>query len=333
MTRRTTTKDYVNRVWDKYEDTMTPLDGYPKNKYGKVRVRFEKCGHVVERAADSILNTIPILQCPKCSGRYRMPKDEFEEYLKKTFKDSTYKVLYYSRKSKEKCLIEHTDEYGNLHIYPKTKDATLNRNEDCTICSRNRMGKNRRSSINKVSKIIHNDTNGEYDYVSGYTNNRTPMTIRHFLGHGNYHDFQATYNDFHGKGSRCSICRESKGEHNIRKYLLKHKIKFEAQKYFKDLKDIQTLSYDFYLPDSKVLVEFQGKQHYEPISFFNKMSKMSTQEKFESQVKHDNMKRQYAKDNSYYFVEIPYTINTQKKINEYLKCVLEYIEKDLKEKS
>lgn len=51
---------------------------------------------------------------------------------------------------------------------------------------------------------------------------------------------------------------EYKGEKFIQNWLDKNNIKYEPQKKFNDLKDKLSLSYDFYLPEQKVLIEYQG---------------------------------------------------------------------------
>lgn len=103
-------------------------------------------------------------------------------------------------------------------------------------------------------------------------------------------------------GSRCIYCRESKGEKLIAKYLDSENVPYETQKKFEDLKNISPLSYDFYIPSHKLLIEYQGLQHYEPVEFFG------GEEIFEKQKIHDEMKREYARDKGYLLLEIPYSI-------------------------
>ena len=62
----------------------------------------------------------------------------------------------------------------------------------------------------------------------------------------------------------CPRCNRSKGERKIEIYLDRNNIEYEEQKTFENL--IETggrhLSYDFYIPSQKLLIEFQGQQHY-----------------------------------------------------------------------
>lgn len=105
----------------------------------------------------------------------------------------------------------------------------------------------------------------------------------------------------HKRGSGCPKCKQSKGESSIVRFLELNCIFFEEQKTFKDCVSIKRLSYDFYIPSKNLLIEFQGKQHYQPIKRFGGVDKLHKQ-----QI-HDNIKRKYAKSNGYRLLEIPYT--------------------------
>ena len=60
------------------------------------------------------------------------------------------------------------------------------------------------------------------------------------------------------------------------------------------------LSYDFYLPDYNLLIEYQGLQHEKPIEWFG------GKKHFEIQQEHDKRKREYAEKNNIELLEIWY---------------------------
>lgn len=114
----------------------------------------------------------------------------------------------------------------------------------------------------------------------------------------------------------CSKCLShfSSGEKIIKLYLEKKKIKFETEYSFSDLiGDRNKLRFDFCIFDKnnkiKALIEFQGKQHYEPIEYFG------GQERFKKQQLYDNKKREYCKKHGYTLIEIPYNYTN---LNDYL---------------
>ena len=72
----------------------------------------------------------------------------------------------------------------------------------------------------------------------------------------------------HYRGSGCPKCNSSKGEEKIRSILKKLSIEFIEQKTFDDLIHKNSLRCDFYVPIYNCVIEFNGIQHYEPISVF-----------------------------------------------------------------
>jgi hypothetical protein len=66
----------------------------------------------------------------------------------------------------------------------------------------------------------------------------------------------------------CPVCNESKGESKITAWLKTKNIHFERQKTFKECKNKFVLRFDFLITDQNILVEYNGKQHYQPIAFF-----------------------------------------------------------------
>lgn len=104
----------------------------------------------------------------------------------------------------------------------------------------------------------------------------------------------------HG-GQACPNCRntESIGEKKIRMYLEEHKIIFEQEKWFTDCRDVNPLPFDFYLPKSNQIIEFDGKQHFDSSSLFYHTP-------LSEQKSHDEIKNKYCKDNNIKLLRIPY---------------------------
>ena len=97
-------------------------------------------------------------------------------------------------------------------------------------------------------------------------------------------------------------CIVSCGETDVKCYLSNNNINYESQKMFDDLFGLGNgkLSYDFYVPNKKLLIECQGQQHENPIEIFG------GEEQFAIQQEHDKRKREYAKKNGYKLLEIWY---------------------------
>jgi very-short-patch-repair endonuclease len=113
-------------------------------------------------------------------------------------------------------------------------------------------------------------------------------------------------------GCGCPQCHESSGERQIRTWLEKHDVLYDFQKRFSDCKDINSLPFDFYLPDYNIAIEYDGKQHFEPIEYFGGIKS------FERTVKHDNIKNEYCKNNGISLLRIPYFKNVEEELNNFL---------------
>ena len=101
---------------------------------------------------------------------------------------------------------------------------------------------------------------------------------------------------------KCKICHKphSHGEIKISNYLKKYNISYDTNKTFDGLYGVNggRLSYDFYIEDMNLLIEYQGIQHSESIEVFG------GEEQFLKQKEHDRRKREYAKENNIHLVEI-----------------------------
>lgn len=110
-------------------------------------------------------------------------------------------------------------------------------------------------------------------------------------------------------------CYRSKGEYIISQLLNENNIKYIKEKTFSDCRFVDTnklARFDFYLPDYQVLIEFDGRQHFEnPGGFF-------TEEEVQKIRIRDNYKNDWCNKQNIKLIRIPYY--DEKKISiEYLK--------------
>lgn len=97
-------------------------------------------------------------------------------------------------------------------------------------------------------------------------------------------------------------CIKSSGEYNVGNFLSNNQIEYQSQKKFDNLYGIGggKLSYDFWLSKYNLLIECQGKQHYQPITIYGGDDALKIQQE------HDRRKREYAETNGYKLLEISY---------------------------
>ena len=161
--------------------------------------------------------------------------------------------------------------------------------------------------LNRLSGYIN-----DFEFLNKYVNNRTLVTIKCKKCQN---IFQQTPSHIFDRGIYCKSCNGSRGEQSIERYLKTNDINYIAQYKFKNCKNKQPLSFDFYLFDYNICIEYQGIQHYKAIDYFG------GKKGHEEQVVRDNIKRQYCKDNNITLLEISYKeFNNINKILDSFLC-------------
>lgn len=99
-------------------------------------------------------------------------------------------------------------------------------------------------------------------------------------------------------------CLKSKGELLISKLLTQNDILFEYQKTFHDClnpEGTNHLYFDFFLPEYQCCIEYDGKQHFEPVEFFGGLAH------YQRVILLDTLKEEYCVNHGLRLVRIPYT--------------------------
>jgi len=90
-------------------------------------------------------------------------------------------------------------------------------------------------------------------------------------------------------------------------------IKYVVQKKFKNCINKETgykLSFDFYLPDYNLCIEYDGEHHFRPIKYFG--GEMS----FKKIKIKDEIKTKFCKDNNIKLLRIKYTADVEQKLTK-----------------
>lgn len=241
--------------------------------------------------------------CTKC-GR---SKDRYKENYKKIFIDkSNLKHNYYYDYNS----INYVNNSTKIQIICPIHGIFLqtpNDHIDGHGCKKCGIKQTRARSLKPVEKLIEefNKAHGFkyiYDKVK-YINAHTPVTII-CPSHGEFN--QSPHH--HRRGIKCPRCNtKSKGESIIRDYLIRNKIDFEEQKKFQSCKNKGYLPFDFYIVKINKLIEFQGRQHFEPIRRRSSWDSDRIIQEFDIIKNHDQIKKSWCnlKENPN-LLEIPY---------------------------
>ena len=196
--------------------------------------------------------------CPICNkkGAHKSSREVFINKATNVHGDKYdySKVEYYDSKTNV-CII--CPEHGEFWQRP----AHHVHGVGCPICANNNKGKYNligKENFIKKAKEIHGD---KYDYSKvEYNGNKTKVCII-CPKHGEFWQRPNCHLNGHG----CSKCNSSKLENEITQLLEKHKIQFIFQarkKHLEELNFLGRLTFDFYIPDKKIAIECQGKQHF-----------------------------------------------------------------------
>ena len=259
---------------DKYDYSLVDY----KNNRTKIKIIYN----------NTIYNQTPYKHL---SGR--CPEKEFkklmitEEFIKKSKEihgdDYDYSLVDYIGFEKEVKIIHNGVIFSQLastHLSghkPELKNVRKSNIEFIEEC-------------NKIHK-------SKYDYsLVNYKNNKIKVKII-CSKHGIFEQTPIS----HIRGDGCLKCNKSKGNNKICEYLNANNIKYIEEKTFNDCINNRKLPFDFYLPNENILIEFDGKQHFESIQYFGGDKSLKYRKI------NDNIKTNYAINKNIKLIRIPYT--------------------------
>jgi very-short-patch-repair endonuclease len=267
-TPRKTTEDFIKEaeeIWGKgkYDYSITEYKGALK----RIKVIYQ--GIIFEQIASVHLKSAPELNMNRDwfikRAQNKWGKDRYDYSL----------VEYKNCKSKVKIIYNKTGEifeqtpHSHLHSAPENIRLSVRKTTEQFI---------------KESNLIH-DFKFNYDKTN-YIKNQIKVIIT-CPAHGDFKQNPLS----HLQGNGCPHCNESRGEKIISKYLNKKDISYYRQHKFHGCKNIFNLPFDFYLPKYRTAIEFDGKQHYEPIEHFG------GPESFKRLKINDKIKEDYCEEN------------------------------------
>lgn len=253
-------------------------------------VKHLKCGRTFKVRLDSMFQKVPkgrnySARCPYCGHLHKIRKEEALNRLKPT----TWKLISNYSGWNDQATFE-CKKCGYIdHV--SFREAV--RRSVCPHCKRALTEieyKERLKSIwgDRVSLI------SKYTTMDKKLKFHCNVCGKQFVSQGNKLIRKQ------GKASGCPYCASSHLENLSLRYFESNVIKYKYQVKFKDLKDHQLLSYDFYLPKFNLLIELDGDQHFKPYKCFGGIKRLHKQQY------HDQLKENYARNNSYNLLRVSY---------------------------
>jgi very-short-patch-repair endonuclease len=293
LKRANSRKNSIDELLSKFEDNHGDKFDYSHMNYVKMRNKVEiKCNkhnifflQTPEKHLSSKTGG-----CPKCNsiGKGTMTTERFIEKSKEKHgcDKYIYDLVNYIKSNKKVKIV--CKNHGEFEITPNHHI----RGGGCSKCSCNH-----KYNINDLIKIFINLYGDKYEYdFSDYKNIRSKITVK-----CKNHSYFETTGVILLNGYGCSSCgKKSIGEERISNYLIKNNIVYQKQKSFNGCIYVNKMQFDFFLPHKNICIEYDGKQHFEPIEYFGGY------DSFESQKKKDSIKNKFCMENNLKLIRIPY---------------------------
>lgn len=231
--------------------------GEYKGSHSKVKVKCAKCFSEFYKSATSLLSGVGCNNCNKYKKNKRkyttesvgakideVTGGEFE--LNGEYVDSNTKIEV----KHKTCGYIWEVYYGNL----------VNKGSRCPKCS----GKYNMTA-EEFNIYVEEVSEGEYTCLTPFYKNTQHVIMKHnHCGH----TYAVTPKNFK-KGRRCPQCGESYGETKIRHTLERLGVKYEQEKYLHTgMISPNHFRLDFFLPEYKNVIEYDGRQHFYPTEPF-----------------------------------------------------------------
>lgn len=297
MSIKITQEEFIKRVTTKF-DNVDVLGEYIS---AKTPVKFRCKIHDYEfgRTPDHMKKAA--YGCPKCGRersdlKRRRTNEDFVSLLK-TINPNVIPLEAY-KTALEKISVQCA-KCG--HIWRSCPDSLL-RSNGCKKCAMKYVQNLRIKSHEQFIKDVesNNPAYKLFEVTSIYVKDIEPVECRCKVCN-RYWTVIAHNICSKGSNTGCPYCSISKGELKILTYLENSGLNFQWHKEFDGLLGLGggSLSYDFYIPDSNLLIEYQGQFHDGTVVY-------QTNDQFLYQQEHDRRKRQYALDNKITLLEIWY---------------------------
>jgi hypothetical protein len=301
--RKKTNTDFIEKAREVHGDTYDySLVDYKGNKT-KVKIICKEHGIFEQRPNDHLSGH----GCKNCTFKVH----NIVEFIKRAREVHGNKYDYSLVEYKHS--LEKVKIICPIHgIFEQPPNHHIARESGCFECG-GRKKLNTKEFI-KRAREVHGDT---YDYsLVDYKNSHKKVKII-CKEHGIFKQLAIAHMS-KSVGSGCPKCRSSKGELAVEQFLKDHSIVYETQKRFSDCRNKLPLPFDFYLPEYNTCIEFDGRQHFEPVNFGNnERYKQFICEEFNLIQIKDKIKNEFCKQNNIDLLRISFKeLNIQKVLEE-----------------
>lgn len=234
-----------------------------------------------------------------------MPKiittEEFSSRIENLYGDEYVLVTPYRGRHKS---IQVRHNCG--HILTVEAGSFIGGHSHCKYCRTS----NRRKGDSEFKKEVFKLVGDEYRNVTPYKTAKEKLCMYHSVCGKSYY---VTPDNFL-RGRRCPYCNQSRGESLIMEVLDHYKVKYFYNFKYPGLPN--GLHFDFYLPDYRVAIEYDGKQHYQSVDFMGGLNK------YYKQVYYDTYKQKFCDNTGIKLITMSYKYKDYESISLVLTSAL-----------
>jgi len=267
---------------------------YVNNKT-PVLFRHTVCGHEWSPRPDMLVRG---RRCPACFGTRKKTSAEYQEDLDQKFGEGEYLV--------QGEYLDNATPVALLHVYcgkvwsPLPRDAlALSRNNGCFHCNGTPLHTHEQFQ-QRVEELV----GVEYSVLGTYRGTAEKLLMRHNSCGTEWEIRPANF--VRPYGDRCPSCnleyRVSRGMRLIMEILQEKGIEFETERTFEGCRSRRgkLMPFDFYLPGFNLAVEYDGPQHFYP------MSNRGGAAGFAARKENDQDKNHFCEDNGIRLLRLSY---------------------------
>lgn len=288
-------KDFLEEVYSIHSNIQ--ILGEYKNMHTDIKCECLKCGNIWDTTPSKLIHQKH--SCPECNGNKKKTNEQFLNELYEI--DPSIQPLeeYINNRTKILCKCLKCN-----YEWRVTPTHLINSRSGCKHCKFKEMGLSKRKDAEEFKRELQG-VNPTIELLSEYTRSSDKIRCRCLICG---HKWSTRASDLL-RGVGCPGCVISKGELIIMNYLYMHNITYLYDTaYFDDLygdSGIRLLRPDFILPEHNIWIEFDGRQHFEPVNFKNN-SDDEANRNFEKIINNDMIKNNYAIENGWTLIRISY---------------------------
>ena len=288
-----------------FEDFLRQAKELHGNKYSYYKDRFVKISAKTkincpihgdfEQMADTHIRQGS--GCPDCGFATQVEKRKMslEDFILKSqiIHGDKYNYSKAAYTNNRKKIIVICPEHGEFYPAP----GNFLSGSGCPKCSIIEQHENQKKNVGDFINDSIKVHGNKYDYSKVVYNGGKVFVEIICKKHGAFHQ---TPNN-HQRGNGCPSCNTSKGENLIKLILGNLEIDYLTQHTFDGLVDKRKLKCDFYLPNNNLVIEYNGRQHYEEVKSWGGENGLSEVRR------RDELKRVFFKSNKIKLLEIHYS--------------------------